>query len=168
MHPNARHRKPTAPYLGQKFEGQQSVRCGPLVVAGERRKTWWLPRGLCPGHCVLFQNIRVGLLDVPLSFINIATGVFGVLKCLGHSLGLWCASCPQVEMYCSLFAANSTGSALEALLGLASRWEGVMVAKKRRVGWGGREDYGKWIDDGRRERTGKEGGRGWGKEGDGS
>lgn len=55
-----------------------------------------------------------------------------------------------------MFAANPTGSALAALLGLTSRWERLMAAKRKKAGWRGREDYGKWIEDGRQEREDSE------------
>lgn len=32
-----------------------------------------------------------------------------------------------------------------------------MAAKRKKAGWRGREDYGKWIEDGRQEREDGEG-----------
>lgn len=42
-----------------------------------------------------------------------------------------------------------------------------MAAKRKRVGWGGGEDYGEWTEDGGRERAGKDVSCWRGKEGRG-
>lgn len=45
MYPNARHRKSAAPYQGQKFEGEQGVRCGALLQQeGEEKLGYTIER----------------------------------------------------------------------------------------------------------------------------
>ena len=88
-----------------------------------------LPRALCPGHYDLFHDIRGGVL------LNVLSPSSGDSEMSGSQpRAVMCASCPQVQLSCSPFAAIFTGSAFAALLGLTSRWEGAMAAKGKRIG----------------------------------